>query len=451
MKTFGRPKVPWVWIVTIGLALAVTWVVGSALHRLFAEPQGVIAAVQRQVVSSRDGGLEIVGWAERTRAPEGRVVSVWFRLTNSGAAHIQCLRLALHAPGFSPPDHTAASPKSFPVYSEPPGDIAAPRGLLWDLPQGVSRTIRVDLAATGPSGAYMLTASFTWKGAGATSEAITLDLGPLQVRSGDLELIAAWKDFATVAVPVITPLIILLIGWRFQARQQEFVQTRQAWFAMLPVSHQNNLKSYLPLLSAIETFEDELKEYQKTRSSTDQRSAFFYFLLSIRMMREVDAAGGFYLTDRSGEDVVVTCWNSFRTDFRLYLLPHEDFSSVVDAVDPRDSLSSFTGKLYDVRLSRVLSQQEERFKEWALGDQACRIKLIALFRILLLFEINRIYDFWYGKPGDFPFEDCIGILRQAGKSDAFPEVINVFAKYAEGIANRRQRSQLRGILARLKK
>src|SRR6202007_2635695 len=110
------------------------------------------------------------------------------------------------------------------------------------LSQGASRDIRVDLVGNETSGDYMLTACFTWTGAGNLAQEATVDLGPVRLRSPALEQVAAWKDFATAAAPLVVPIVVLVLGLVIQSRQQRLVQERQAWGSMMPTSHEKNSK-----------------------------------------------------------------------------------------------------------------------------------------------------------------------------------------------------------------
>jgi|SRR5580693_2134448 hypothetical protein len=430
------------WIAALLLAVALWWA-GRALNTLFTEPQGVVAGQQRQVADFRDTGLEIVGWLERNRAPKGTLVRAWYRLRNIGSAPIGSLRGSFFAPGFSPapvPGKQQPLPRTFPIYWGA-SNVLLPADRLPTLAPGANLDLRLEMVGNEQSGDYMVTASFAWRGPRGTTQEATLDLGPLRLRSPALEQIAAWKDLALAAAPLVAPLLVLLLGFVFQNRQQRLVQERQAWASMLPFSHETNSKFYLPLISDVQTFEAELKKFRESKAAADRQSAFFYLLRSLQGVRRVLTNGGFYLKNRHGEQLVACCWDDFSDNLLSQVGPRAELSYVVDALGPDDSLSDFIRKLNYSVLREKEDALEEKFAAWVVsgGD----FKKLSLFRILFEFEINAIYTFWYGDEEKFPFDEYERVWEEFRKAGCIDETVIKVHRYVYKLLSWKQKRRLR--------
>jgi len=444
------------WILGIGgiclaAALLTYLFIVPPLADLFTEPQGTIATQQRQGGGSKDSGLAITGWIERNRAPQGTPVRAWYRLTNVGSASISDLRLAFYAPGFVSAPVGGRPTTAFPIHrADRSHDQVLSSGVLWELPPGSSRTIWVEMVAIERSGDYMVTAAFSWTGPHGEARAETIELGPLRARSPRLELTASLKDFAISTAPILIPVLVLVLGFAFQNRQQQLVQQRQASAAMLPVSHQNNFNLYLPALSSIASFQSRTRRWENSQKAEDLRAAFFFLLLSVRAMREVDQKGGFYLTQRKGERLVTACWGDFAQAVLQHLTPYEDLSALVDAMEPSYSLSRFTRKLTNrIALQGMLIDLEIKFASWATST--VDLDILYIFWRLAEFEINRIYTFWYGTPEVFALQDCKPYLERLAQSETYAERVGEICAYLRsslGWSERRQLATIRKVSAR---
>jgi hypothetical protein len=300
----------------------------------------------------------------------------------------------------------------------------------------------------------MLTAWFIWSGSGGEPHGEVLELGPVALRSGWLEQTAAWKDFALAAAPLVIPILLLALGFQLQSRQQRFVQERQAWAAMLPLSYKNSTRSYVPLIGTIRTLEWRLSLYHGKKDNPSLRqSAFFFLLLAVRGSRTVDANGGYYLQDRQGEKLIARCWDLFLESLYEAFDPYEGFSSVVDTVKPQDSVSSFAARARaSSELQAKVSALEVPFAAWVdKSEQPCSALVLA--SVLLEFEINRINQFWYGEGYEehFPLSDAVPLLaklcREGGAlADRAPKIY----QYAAKTLTWGQRRTLKSVLQREK-
>jgi|GEM_PF-4922069 len=378
----------------LGLSAAwVAWYLSHPVSVLLSEPQTVVASQMRQVDGSAISGLLIAGWVEENRVlPSGRL-KAWYRIANVGVEPIQDLKLSLHGSGFGP---STLSGCGAPGGMIPTAGAAA----LTELKPGTSCTLTAETGATAKAGEYMLTAGFSWTGPQRATQFETVELGPVRVRSQQSERVAGLLGLLVQMTPFFIPVLVALLGFWFQQRQQKFVQERQAWATMVPVNHVNNSSCYLPLLSAIRSL--------RTNLSTSE--GFFYLLLTIRLMRNVNSGSGFFLKDRKGEDLATDLWSAFLKTLRApgAFDPIESLQAAVDAVQPGDSFSRFRRKLKRLTtLEGTFPGLEKSFKSWCLKEGG---NTLLLFYRVLHHEMNRNYFYWYGSK-DFLELDFVRELR----------------------------------------
>ena len=420
-------------VLVVALLVLLVWA-STALFELFKEPQGAIATQQRRVGGGKEAGLELVAWVEKNRAlKEEPPFKIWFHVTNLDSSPVKDLRLTLYSPGFklSPPIHAVGL-----------ADTRAPENVLWEIPVGISRTMWVDVVPVERSGDYMLTAAFTWTSSGATTpnqpvaRSEALELGPLRLRSSRLELTASIKDLTLALAPVLITLLAAWLGARYQNRQQDLVQERQAWAAMLPVSHKLNFNLYLPLISAIATLQARLHKFMQDPTNVDPAESLFPILLALRTMRQIDRKGGFYLATRRGEEIVVGCWGDFAGELLQQLRPYTDLSSLLDAVRLGDSLTSFQLRLVSPQQVAAFASMKANLVAWTTGNKKAAFEMVFLFQELLTFEINRIYDFWYRDQGVFPEAACEKHLSELERATLFGDTTAQVRRYSATFTKR---------------
>jgi hypothetical protein len=380
----------------LGLLAWAAWRLYHPVSLLLSEPQAVVSPQMRQVGGSTSS-LLITGWVEENRVPPHGRLRAWYHISNVGAEPIQDLKLSLHGSGFRP--------RTLEGCGAPRGVRPAGTAALAQIDPGASCTLAVETGATAEAGEYMLTAGFSWTGPQRAPRFEALALGPVGVRSQQRERIAGLLSLLVQLSPIFVPVSLALLGFWFQQRQQQFVHERQAWTAMLPVSHENNSSLYLPLLSAIRSF-------RKNQPTTE---GFFYLLLTIRLMRDVSGQGGFFLKDRKGEDLVTELWSAVLKSLREAFVPVETLVALVDAVQPNDSFSRFQRKLTRLKtLEATLPGLEATFQSWCLKEGK---QCLSLFYAVLHHEMNRIYVFWYGREQVLAPEQVKELRAQGEASD----------------------------------
>jgi len=205
---------------------------------------------------------------------------------------------------------------------------------------------------------------------------------------------------------------------REQARQKaerERQQLLQTWNNMLPISHEDATKYYMPLGSAVrstlEAFERCQTALDKTppelpRGSAGSKHALYYLLVTLRRCRSIaDERGGFYFKDRVGEKLAALCIEQF---IRLYArdipLVAESISQVLNGIEPQENLGTFIPKLDESLAGAKATPPVEdaqcrvynQFFDWlSTAEFRQTIPLLKALRPILDFEMNKPYEFWY--------------------------------------------------------
>lgn len=418
---------PWRQAILGLLVLVLLFALARGLTRTL-QPQDAVAGKQRASAAVEGKSLQATVWINQDRAQIGRPVRVWFQLENSTKEAVSARVLLFEAPGFGKPGTVERSFKGFPFYLA--GTVGKPQPLskaAIQVPAGGSTYFWVEMAPAWWSGNSMVTSVLQWRSASGETYLQPLDVGPVRLTSP--VLLVASNTVETLMALVETfaiPLGLALVGWLLQGKLQDLSRQQQAWASMLPASHKNNSEMYLPLVKDITMLSNRLKKYQGDGGEEGCKEAFFFLLLAMRRMREVGAGGGFYLKDRKGETIVALCWNTFVSRLTRNLDPYEDLSSVVDSIKLDESYSRHLGKvkrLPNLEAKRVALQQ--KFRGWVDGVHPRDERdfcLIRLFGLLLHFEINQIYEFWYGAPQDFPHAECEEELRGLKNGAPDPEL-----------------------------
>jgi hypothetical protein len=333
---------------------------------------------------------------------------------------------------------------------------------LASLQPGLSCLLTLHSTVPREPGEYVITAGISWTGPQRVERFEGLDLGPVRVRSRQRERLAQLLGLIGQLTPVVVPISVVLLGFLFQSRQQRYTHERNAWAAMLPVSHKNNNDLYVPLLSDVKTFRARLGELGAGANDDEVEEAFFYLLQIFGNMRQISLQGGFYLQQRAGEELVTDLWSVFLRRVRAHLKPPLALSAAIDRVGAKDSFSSYRRKRE--RLDRALKKEgsaaqatggklpaetdpvAERarlfaeFKTWACGSKS-ELEILFLFESVLSYEMNRIYVFWYGSAVPLAAETAREIRRR-GEETGLDKALRV--RIDAWIASRQ------GLLARLR-
>jgi F0F1-type ATP synthase membrane subunit b/b' len=208
-----------------------------------------------------------------------------------------------------------------------------------------------------------------------------------------------------------------LLDQQRQQLERERQQLLQTWNNMLPISHEDATKYYMPLGSAVrstlESFERCLTGLDKVPpdlpfGSPHTKHALYYFLVTMRRCRCIaDERGGFYFKDRLGEKLTALCVEKLGA---LYIHDSDDAaektSELLGGISPQEKLGAFVPKLNE-SLSKVTSNPPvkdtqfivyQHFFAWLFTPEFREsIPLLKALTAILDFEMNKPYEYWYPK------------------------------------------------------
>jgi hypothetical protein len=247
---------------------------------------------------------------------------------------------------------------------------------------------------------------------------LTVSLGENQVQNWWEDWSGSWfyQGLKDMALPVV---LLGLGTWlnlstkRRDARSETLKQ-------MLPVSHKYAAKYYLPLSRATERAIAALNEITaqlEPRSSppaldpakllASTKKAFFYILLTGRVLDGTRRAiGGLYFKDLRGEFLAASCIKAFE---RLLGGDTSQLSlalqSVSSKLEKTATYETFETKFLSTSVTPTPEQLASSaawtlFEPWIQtndNDRRASIELLSALTIILDFEANRPYSYWYDK------------------------------------------------------
>ena len=313
---------------------------------------------------------------------------------------------------------------SSPVLDRKPCDLIAA-----ELKRGQTITVWGDLRASESRETYAMSAVVGWTRPDKTRSQLAVPLGQSLVQTKcDQWLSSAREWLKDFAWPLI--LGVLAVAFPFWARRREQreetrakevervrqeqdrdrAQLVQTWNKMLPQSHKLATQHYMPIegpvRAALEFMVRHRDKKEEDRDHKTARRAFYNLLLFERRVRHMaDSVGGFYFKDRMGEELAVNCYDRYD---ELYAESSEnvrrDLSEILDWIERQETFNSFLRKLdghasVDRNITEVFQRAWEYFLGW-LGTDACgrAISCLKGFRAVVEYEMNRPYEYWYGRP-----------------------------------------------------
>jgi hypothetical protein len=280
-------------------------------------------------------------------------------------------------------------------------------------------TIWGDLRAQEPSDRQSLRAVVGWTSNEKVQSQVAVPLGEATVQSGwDPRQSIVWDFFKDFALPlVLIGLGMVFNLWEKKRERAKLeherlrTQLAETWNSMLPETHRLVTRFYMPVEAAARAAVDFIRRYREEDAKESggpasveaSRRAFFYLVLLERRMRHLsNSEGGFYFKDRIGELLAARCHDRFRN---LYSWENErvvrSFSGVLNYIDLSETFASFLDKL-DRRAegvsAEVFQQAWNDFTAWLPSEKCNRaISYLAAFAVVLEYEMNRPYEFWYGR------------------------------------------------------
>jgi len=241
------------------------------------------------------------------------------------------------------------------------------------------------------------------------------------VYAGNLAVRTGWQNFWTstylglkdLALPIVLAILGLALNFvtnrrdrRLQAQDREKALQAETWNQMLPVSHKLASKFYIHLAGAAWQLVNEWKEYQNLgedssiREEKARRTLYFMVSMGLFMKDMKRSIGGFYLKGRVGERIASSSWVGIRRGFPSFQEePLRAYFRTLNNLSAKDDIDSFLKKIDDeTNPAHSSIVATFNYLKALLSDSAKMtqiVNLASLMERILVYETNRIYDYWY--------------------------------------------------------
>jgi hypothetical protein len=394
-RRFGRSAL--VLVLAIGLLLFPAYFWTAYLQRF-------VVATEPDAV--RDVGLVRVESSFTTRdLDKGASAALTVTIINRSSQELVAPWVSIETPGFLI--------KSKPVLRKP-------------IASGASDLAVFNMVAGAGEGQFRSRVRAGWQ-SGSDRVEIALSPPALVIRGRMAHF--AWVGVALqgIAKDLALPIIVVILAALFKRAEEHDSRLKETWTSLLDKHHENARLYYAPLLSSIAEFRRDYGNYAKTNTPEDRRRAFYFFIVFLwRARRVFNNIGGFYFKNENGEQVLATSWNlvAQRSDAAFGGRTFRD--AAIDKLSSSDLAPGYAR--YQSRLSDTypFADMEELFGEWhstvpsrKQGDKFPRTKfsleeitgLLGLFTSVAMLELNRAYEYWYGRRSAFPREDIEEFTR----------------------------------------
>lgn len=398
---------PWTWILW---AVAGVSIIAAFVNLFSSWSQQDQSHNDLHVVSSGSKAVRIHGHLAADRVEPSATVECWFQAQNVGDRPVAELKMRWSAAGFEPAEFKAVKTLL------QPGEMTEFRSV-------------TELRASDTPQRFTATAEVDWcTDLGPDSE--TIVLGPITVRGeSEPRIFAVSKMWVDLLKDLALPVILIVATSLFSIRQRNAEARGASWNLMLEKSHANAEKHYMPLSNAAL----RAALMQESANPADPKSfhpVTFEYLLFLKRYRLLwEDIGGFYLSTRSGEKIVVQCMNALEKEFQKWL-ERPVRAKAKDFVGKYMEFHTFTvNPLPEPEVQRV----NATLVRWAAADRPGMDGAFAALRVLsevLTYDINLNYRFWY----DDPPEDLSEMteertrLRSSG-SPALAKIATLYESY----------------------
>jgi hypothetical protein len=389
------------------------------------KPQPPQNLIDSQVEASSNS---VVGrsWVDADRV-EVRT-RLWVVLENRDDTQAREVRLVdFHLPGFNRAgDCWPADPRSWPVCV-----IGQPLGSTTSLtiPSRSTLILWGDLErATLDPGRIVISGVFEWVDASDGGHQSAFQTEPVELpgMSWKYRPLGLPQEFLNVVSALLLPLTLLGLGWKLQTLQQRRTDKQAVWASMLPKSHENAEKYYMPVVSAVDAFCSRVSEVQKRSGhlvSEDFDQATYFLILIFKRMRQIlRKIGGLYFKSRLGERIASDSWNIFSD--RRQVIGRKLLDDILDQITQFESFARFSTKRRNPDFDSDFQRIRNALMEWAGYDAATKalqwdnsdlkfdILLLKLFRNVLDVEMNRPLALWYGEEKHLPGDETCTIWTE---------------------------------------
>jgi hypothetical protein len=409
--------------------LVIATVVGAAAllygyARTFLDFQPAVSVLSAR---SSEAGRPALGLRiDRNPLRHEQPLELWVEVQNRTDHDWRVTVEELSTPGFRP----AASTPGHHLRASGDHYLALPAAI--STPSHTTRSLSAVLVAREGAGTFTLTGRFRIQPAAAGSG----DGAEVVVALEGVRVVSWYRILGANTVVALggllgvlgIPLFLAFLGHLLQLRQQKLQFSREAWASFIPQNHENTIRYYLPLAGAISTFERQLETCRSARRGGDGPlpaepldRAFFALLFTLRRHRAVgDGPGGFYLARLQGERLISQGLGLFIGQL-LLAFPYEDVSTLLDAMGTQESYSTWRSKLRagggarrsqrdvwpppGVQLRAIATRLKVQFQDWLIDpERAWAFDVLTLAGKLLIYEINKLYEYWYEEEQVFPPE-----------------------------------------------
>jgi hypothetical protein len=226
---------------------------------------------------------------------------------------------------------------------------------------------------------------------------------------------------------------------KIEAERRELVA--KTWESRLAKAMSLATEHYMPIATAVVTIQFFSRRRLEVEASNEsdksaradeymRREFFGLMLLKKRIMNLQDKAPGFFFKNRMGERLASQAWNRFQS---LYTNKMEDailrpWIRMAGYIDLKETGDRFLSRL-EYRGGDEASRRQaaefqsglQQFQNWVRGDRYSEgLKVLGVFRLVLAYEINRPFEYWYGSLEPMWIDDDVrqtmsGLLCESAK------------------------------------
>jgi hypothetical protein len=421
------------------VAIAILLLVALWTFHVFEDDSraGAKSALTATTPARGSNDIRIDGWVDDSRVQHGDQVAFWINVQNTSGQPIQNVSvISFRMPGFEIPANAACWDKvrRVPCFARPKllaGDVA---------------TLEGQLRAGSTSGKYALSAVIVWTDSANVRRRKPISIGPITIENAAqryvfLSLKAAQTFVKDLALPLALAWLAFYLkkieDGREEARKniaearaaqeealedsrndarrlaaERAAQLQQTWNLMLPKAHDNAVNYYMPVAADAQNAEGY--------HGKEARFAVFFYLRFLSQMKAMtDAISGFYFKNRDGEEVASQLWEALKVSADSVLSrPRREW--VQDTVLPKMTFRTFDERLAGRKMISETEQIIDANHEWF----AKQMPLLRLFRLILQYEMNCAYEFWYEKAEDFPttaYREALSKVKSNGSPSGFDE------------------------------
>ncbi|MEO8378793.1 MAG: hypothetical protein ABI779_03935 [Acidobacteriota bacterium] len=442
----------------VGLVIVLGLLVTIWVHRAFQEDSTTTArtAISTSTPPARPEDVRLDAWIDDSRIQEGAVITFWIAIQNTTPHPIKNVSvLAFRSPDFSvePAEKSRCWVPASTVGGPDGPDVPVctvsgkPSRMPLALEPGGVATVEGHLQALQEPGQNSIAAVVGWTDLSGMQRRVPVSMGPVTIEHGTRKRMATVSKAAQNFLKDLgLPLVFLWLAYwvkqleearqEKKKREEDEQEARRkraeestariglTWTQMLPKVHENAEKYYMPLMG----YARNTAEYYA--QGNEGESVIFNYLRFLARVKEMsDAIGGFYLKTRAGENIVSAIWDLLRdrADDRFTRPIRQELQEAMKKVRTLDVFGKDRGQI---------SAQSQQFLKDFTAAFRVDVTLLTLFSLILTYETNQSYEFWYGQSETFPtaeVEVALAQLREltAESGRKYKDLLQSLSEYVE--------------------